>query len=303
MANTRNTLERIQSKLDESMGVRSQDTKPQLSPVASAKDVGRRALRNFGTLAIDSVIPDPDQPRTEFNEEEIERLAQSIREKGQLHPIHVRWSDEHSKWIIISGERRYRATKVAGLPNINCQFEENELSRTQILEQQLIENLLREDLKPIEQAKAFEQLMTLNGWTGKELGEAIRVNPSKVTRSLSLLKLPEDVQQQVEAGKLSARAAYELSKLESEEQIRATLASGGESSEGFSIARAQGQVRQRKGKAASKPRGVKQTFTTEDGWKVVVTANRKGNYHEMEEALQQALEEVRLRIDNNVQLT
>lgn len=303
MANTRNTLERIQSKLDESMGVRIADSKPNLSPVPNAKDVGRRALRNFGTLAIDSVMPDPEQPRTEFNEEELERLAKSIQEKGQLHPIHVRWSEEHAKWIIISGERRYRATKVAGLPTINCQFQEQELTKTQILEQQLIENLLREDLKPIEEAKAFDELINLNGWTGKELGEAIRVTPSKITRSLSLLKLPADVQDQVEAGVVSARAAYELSKLGSEEQIRAALASGPEESGGFSIARAQSQVRQRKGKPAAKPRGVKQTFTTEDGWKVVITTNRKANYHEMEQALQEALDEVRLRIENNVQLS
>lgn len=292
MSNTRNTLERIQSKLDESMGVRANDTRPQLSPVPNAKDVGRRALRNFGTLAIDSVIPDPEQPRTEFDEDEIARLAKSITEKGQLHPIHVRWSEEHAKWIIISGERRFRATRVAGLPTINCQFQERELSKTQILEQQLIENLLREDLKPIEEAKAFNELIKLNGWTGKELGEAIRVNPSKITRSLSLLKLPADIQEQVESGTVSARAAYELSKLGSEEQIRAALAKGNDESGKVSIARAQSQVRQRKGKAAPKTRGVKQTFTTEEGWKVVVSAGKKANYHEMEQALQEALDEV-----------
>lgn len=302
MGSTRNTLEKIKSKLDESMGVRGIDLKPQLSPVPNAKDVGRRALRNFGTLAIENVIPDPEQPRTDFNEEEIERLAKSIREKGQLHPIHVRWSETHSKWIIISGERRYRATKLAGLATINCQFQEQELSKTEILEQQLIENLLREDLKPIEEAKAFDQLMKLNGWTGKELGEAIRVNPSKISRSLALLRLPADVQEQIESGELSTRAAYELSKLGSEEQLRAALANGDGPDGGISVAKAQSQVRQRKGKAAPAPRGVKQTFTTEDGWKVVVTCSHKGNYHEIEQALQVAIEEVRLRIKNSVHL-
>lgn len=284
------------------MGIREVDSKPQLSPVPNAKDVGRRALRNFGTLAIESVMPDPDQPRTEFDEEEIQRLAKSIQDKGQLHPIHVRWSEDHNKWIIISGERRFRATRAAGLPSINCQFEEKELSKTQILEQQLIENLLREDLKPIEEAKAFDELMKLNGWSGKELGQAIRVNPSKITRSLALLKLPGDIQEEVENGKLSARAAYELSKLPSDEQRRAAMAKGEDNSGSVSIANVQKQVRQRKGKAASQPRGVRQTFVTDEGWKVTVSANKKGNYHEMEQALQQALEEVRLRIENNVHL-
>ncbi|MCR9294077.1 MAG: ParB/RepB/Spo0J family partition protein [bacterium] len=302
MASTRNTLERIKNKLDESMGIRDIDHKPQLSPVPNAKDVGRRALRNFGTLTIDSVIPDPDQPRTEFDEEEIQRLSRSIVDKGQLHPIHVRWSEVHSKWIIISGERRYRATKAAGLPSINCQFEEKDLNKTQILEQQLIENLLREDLKPIEEAKAFSLLIELNGWTGKELGEALRVNPSRITRSLALLKLPSDIQKQVEDGTLSPTAAYELSKLPSDEQRRAAMLSPEGSSVPVSVAKAQRQVRQRKGVSSPATRGVKQTFVTEAGWKVTVSSTRKGNYHEMEEALKQALEEVRLRIDNDVHL-
>jgi len=303
MASTRNTLEQIKSKLDESMGFRQHDGRPQLSPVPNAKDVGRRALRNFGTLAIEHVMPDPDQPRTEFSDEEVERLAQSIRDKGQLHPIRVRWSDTHGKWIIISGERRFRATKHAGLQTIECHFQEGELSRTEILEQQLIENLLREDLKPLEEAKAFTQLMQLNGWSGKELAEAIRVNPSKITRSLALLKLPEDIQRKVESGELAARAAYELSKLESDEQRRAILSQDDSTAGSLSLTKAHKQVRQRQGKLATKSRGVKQTFAMEDGWKVTVSANRKGNYHEMEQALQHALEEVRLRIENNVRLT
>ena len=302
MASTRNTLERIKSKLDESMGMRIADKKPQLSPVPSAKDVGRRALRNFGTLATESLIADPEQPRTKFDDEEIARLAKSIEEKGQIHPIHVRWSETHSKWIIISGERRFRAAKLAGLPTVNCQFQETDLSKTEILEQQLIENLLREDLKPIEEAKAFAQLMNLNAWTAKELSEAVRVNPSKITRSLALLKLPEDIQQQVETGTLSPTVAYEISKLPDDKQRRAALLQGQSTNGQPTLGKVQSQVRQRKGKATRRLRGVKQVFMTEDGWKVTVTANKKGSYHEMEQALQEALEEVRLRIDNNVVL-
>lgn len=302
MVSTRNVLEQIKGKLDESMGVRANDARPQLSPVPNAKDIGRRALRTFGTLAIENVIPDPEQPRTEFDAGEIERLAESIRDKGQLHPIRVRWSEQHERWIIISGERRYRATKLAGLPSIECHFQDGELSKTDILEQQLIENLLREDLKPIEEAKAFDQLLQLNGWTGKELAEAICVNPSKITRALALLKLPLDIQQQVEEGTLSSRAAYELSKLDSDEQRRAALAQGEAATGPVTIDTVQKQVRQRKGKQSVKPRGLKQTFMTEEGYKVTVSAMKKGNYHEIEQALQQALDEVRLRIENNVQL-
>ena len=302
MATTRNVLEQIKSKLDESMGVRINDARPQLSPVPNAKDIGRRALRSFGTLAIESVMPDPEQPRTEFDEGEIERLASSIRDKGQLHPIRVRWSEQHQKWIIISGERRFRATRLAGLPSIECHFQDGELSKIDILEQQLIENLLREDLKPIEEAKAFDQLLQLNGWSGKELADALRVNPSKITRALAILKLPKDIQQLLDSGELSARAAYELSKLESDEQRRAALSKSDSDSGEITIAAVQNQVRQRQGKAIAKPRGVKQTFVSEEGYNVTVTSVKKGNYHEIEQALQQALEEVQLRIENNVQL-
>ena len=245
MSGTRNTLEKIRNKLDESMGIRMVDTKPQLSPIPNAKDVGRRALRNFGTLAIETVMADPDQPRTDFDEEQIAQLAKSIQEKGQLHPIHVRWSESHAKWIIISGERRFRATKAAGLPSINCQFQEQELTKTEILEQQLIENLLREDLKPIEEAKAFDELMKLNAWSGKELSEAIRVNPPKITRSLALPKLPADIQAQIESGELSARAAYEISKLPDDDQRRAAIARGQTDGGSISVTKAVSQVRQR----------------------------------------------------------
>lgn len=299
MSSTRNVLEKIKGKLDESMGVRANDTRPQLSPVPNAKDIGRRALRTFGTLEIEKLMPDPDQPRTDFDEQEIEHLAQSIREKGQFHPIRVRWSDAHGKWIIISGERRFRAIKKAGLPTAECYFQEGELSKTDILEQQLIENLLREDLKPIEEASAFDELMKLNGWTAKELSSAIRVSPAKIARSLSLLKLPSEIQNKVEDGELSARAAYELSKLDSSQQ-QAAILSGDEQ---LSIAKVKSRVRARKGVASARSRGIKQTFMAEGGWKITVSSDRKGNYYEVEQALQQALEEVRLRIENNVQLT
>ena len=160
MASTRSTLENIEANLLESMGSRS-DTRlvPHLSPVPRPQDAGRRPIHDYGEVEIDQVVPDPDQPRSAFATESIDRLATSIRETGQLSPIRVRWSDELEKWLIIAGERRWRATKRAGLPTIQCYFHEQELSCSQVLEQQLIENLLRDDLKPIEEARAFQRLI------------------------------------------------------------------------------------------------------------------------------------------------
>ena len=85
MATTQSTLEKLETNLDESIGVRQPSiSRPKLSPVASAKDVGRRPLRNFGRIQIDQVIPDPSQPRSEFSDESINQLAQSIKEEGAI---------------------------------------------------------------------------------------------------------------------------------------------------------------------------------------------------------------------------
>ena len=127
MQTTRKILEALGGNLEESMGQRKFDRKPILSPVPQNKDAGRRPIKNIGKLDIDKVIPDPEQPRVEFSEDAIERLANSIKERGQLSPIRVRWSDDLDKWVIISGERRWRATKKADLPTIDCCFNDGEL--------------------------------------------------------------------------------------------------------------------------------------------------------------------------------
>jgi len=205
---------------NESLGMRTTDLRPKLSPVPDARDIGRRPLKGFGRVDIQRVMPDPQQPRTEFDEDAISSLAANIKVKGQLHPIHVRWSEDSRKWIIISGERRWRAATHAGLATVDCFFHESALTSGQVLELQLIENLLREDLRPIEQAKAFQSLMELNHWNGKQLAESLRIPASTVSRSLALLSLPSDVQRQVDTGEIAARTAYELSRLTDDEDRR-----------------------------------------------------------------------------------
>jgi len=204
----------------ESIGSRPRGKTIPLGPTPYPKDIGRRPLPGFGTLQIDQVVPDPDQPRVEFEADALSRLADSIREHGQLAPIRVRWSDELGKWVIIAGERRWRAAKRAGLSTIECYFQTAEMSPSEVLEQQLIENLLREDLKPVEEARAYAALMELNGWTGKQVAERLRVPASRVSRALALLRLPDDIRQRVDAGEIAARAGYELSKLEDAAQQR-----------------------------------------------------------------------------------
>ncbi len=301
MASTRNALEEVSSNVDESMGVRRNSRSTRLSPVSSAKDVGRRPLRTFGLVEVDRIAADPEQPRTEFDEADIQRLAGSIRAHGQLHPIRVRWDEAIEKWIIVTGERRWRATIAAGLPAIDCYFVDGELTEGELREQQLVENLLRTDLKPLEEAKAYQSLMELNGWNGKQVAEALRVTTSRISRSLALLDLPQEIQQQVDAGTLPKTSAYEISKLDNSEQ-QAKLATQAASGE-LTHAKAVNQIKQRRGRKSARPRsGVHQVFLSERGLKVTVTASTKVNYHEVELALSEAIEEVQHRIRNNSKL-
>ena len=298
--NTRNVLKGIQGNVSESMGVRGVDLRPVLSPIANAKDAGRLPLRKFGTVPITQVIPDPTQPRIEFDETEIQRLASSIRTTGQLHPIRVRWDEPAEKWIVVTGERRYRASVAAGLETIDCYFHDDELTSSEILEQQLVENLLRQDLKPLEEAKGYANLMELNDWNGRQVAEALRISPSRVSRSLALLDLPETVQQRINEGELSKSSAYELSKIDNPGLQKKLSEKATESS--MTQRRIQGSVARRKKRSKATVRGTNLSFECDDGFSIQVKKRSKCSYHEVLEALEQAIEEVRLRIDNNVQL-
>jgi ParB family chromosome partitioning protein len=286
--------------LEESMRAGPAESRPGREHAPAKKDAGRRPLENVGRLAIDRVVPDPAQPRVAFSEDALNRLAASIRERGQLSPIRVRWSDDLGRWLIVSGERRWRAARRAGLAEVECYFDEAGLNHSEVLQQQLVENCLREDLRPVEEAHAFATLMRLNGWSGKDVAQALHIHPSRVSRALALMRLPESVQEQVNAGAIPARAAYEISKLP-DHAVQAALA-GRAAGGGLSHDEAARAVRRLRGRPGNQPRATKQTFFGDNDWKVVVSAPRKGTYYEIEQALSLALEEVRHRIDSGCQL-
>lgn len=208
------------ANLSESLGVRNQSAiaTPALAPVVatSSPDFGRTRAREAGHMEIEQIVPDPNQPRKEFDPDALDSLAASLKRHGQLLPVRVRWNADLGKWVIISGERRYQAAKRSGLKTLACVFVDKELSPTEILQEQIVENLLREDLKPIEQAKAYKTLMEMQGWNGSQLAEALHISKATVSRVLTLLKLPEDVQKQVDQGEIPSTAAYEVAKLPSE---------------------------------------------------------------------------------------
>lgn len=202
-----------------SLGQPQGDSKPALAVVSSGPDrYAGRTKGNAGEMALTSIIPDPNQPRTEFDPVELQQLAESLKSHGQLQPIRVRWSQAHGKWIVIAGERRLRAAHIAGLQKLACVFVETEVTADILLEEQLIENAIRSDLKPIEQARAYRRLIEMKGWTGKHVAERLQIHPTSVTRALQLLDLPLAVQNYIDGGKIAPSVGVELSKIESPEE-------------------------------------------------------------------------------------
>ena len=158
-------------------------------------------------LSLDEVYANPNQPRKIFDEKALNELAASIKVNGVIMPIVVN-KDEDGKYMIIAGERRYRASKIAGkkvIPAIVKEYDER-----QVKEISLIENLQREDLNPIEAATAMRQLMDDYGLTQEELSERIGKNRSTVANTLRLLSLDGEVIKLVANGKLSSGHARAL---------------------------------------------------------------------------------------------
>jgi ParB family chromosome partitioning protein len=164
-------------------------------------------------IPVAKIDRDPDQPRQEFDEEDLARLAESLRIRGQLQPIRVRWDEGRGVYVVLAGERRWRAARMAGLDRLACVIHEGALTDEEKLAMQLVENALRADLKPVEQARAYKRLMEARGYSTRELASELHIAQTSVVRTLSLLELPAEVQGHVEEGELAATVAAELTKL------------------------------------------------------------------------------------------
>lgn len=151
-------------------------------------------------LPIEDIVPNPNQPRIHFNETELRELSESIQEHGVLQPLLVR---KHGNgYEIIAGERRYQASKLAGLEELPVIIKD--VNDEEMLALALIENLQRSDLNPVEEAKGYRQLIDASGMTQETLSRAVSKSRSAITNSLRLLDLPEVVQQMIFEGKLTA---------------------------------------------------------------------------------------------------
>ncbi len=168
-----------------------------LIPTASQES---HAGEEVTELAIDLITPNPDQPRTDIDEDAVAELSDSIKKVGLLQPIIVRPLGEG--YQIIAGERRWRACRQAGLERVPVRVMST--NSVESLELALIENLQREDLNPIEEARGYRKLLTGHQMTQAELADKVSKSRSTITNALRLLDLPEEVQELVYKGVISA---------------------------------------------------------------------------------------------------
>jgi ParB family chromosome partitioning protein len=162
-------------------------------------------------LSIDSIVPNPQQPRKDFDDKALRDLSTSMAQNGVLQPVVVRRLGDGYQLII--GERRWRAAKLAGLTKIPAVI--REVSDVQSLELGLVENLLREDLNPMEEAEAYQRLLAEFGWTQEGLAQRVARDRSSIANCLRLLKLPDTIQADLRAGRLAMGHARALLSLTS----------------------------------------------------------------------------------------
>ncbi len=174
-------------------------------------------MRETKTVSIDEIRPNPYQPRIDFDDEALMELSQSIRENGLIHPITVR--REQDGYEIVAGERRYRAMKIAGMIEIPVVV--IDADEVQMAEMALVENIQRENLSAIEEAKAYVQIMKTSGISQSQLALKVGKSQSSIANKIRLLQLDEEVQQAVTARKISERHARALLALPKEKQPKA----------------------------------------------------------------------------------
>lgn len=203
-----------------------------LAPNTSAGESGSPALQQvagayFEEVAVDAVTPNPRQPRRSFDEEALEELAASITEVGLLQPVVVRRLDD-GKYELVMGERRWRACMRAGLEAIPAIVRET--PDTDMLRDALLENLHRQQLDPLEEAAAYQQLLDDFGATHEQLAQKIGRSRPHITNTLRLLNLPPAVQKRVAASIISAghaRALLSLNDSQAQERLAQRIVAEG----------------------------------------------------------------------------
>ncbi len=244
-------------------------------------------------LRIADIGPNPFQPRTRFDDAALKELSDSIRATGVLQPVLVRKVGP-GDYQLVAGERRMRAAQLAGLEKIPAIV--RDYDDRAMMELALIENIQREDLNPIDEAKAYQGLIEKVGLTHEQVSERVGKQRVSITNSLRLLALPAEVMDMVSRGTLSAGHARAILGLESGgDQLAAARYVA---NKGFSVRRTESFVRRKQRKAHTRPKAQKLAGLEEWATKlesrfsthVVITPGRKGGKVEFEFYSQEDLE-------------
>ena len=186
-----------------------------LDALISTEAVKTGGSSTINEIAIEQIEPNPGQPRHDFDEEALQELATSIREIGIIQPITLRQVAEN-RFQIIAGERRWRASQIAGLKAIPAYI--RTINDEKVMEMALVENIQREDLNAIEIALAYEHLLEENGMTQEKISERVGKSRTAITNYLRLLKLPAQVQMALQKKQIDMGHARALLSLESPSQ-------------------------------------------------------------------------------------
>ncbi len=185
------------------------------------REVEERPATGLDQIPIDSIDPNPFQPRHAFRDESLRELAESIRANGIVQPVLLRHAaGSTGRYHLVAGERRWRAAKLAGLEAVPAII--RDIDDEDALELALTENLLREDLNPVEVARAYHELQQRFGLNHSDIAERLGVNRTTVTNVLRLLRLPSSIQGMIEKGELSyghARALLGIDSADVQEKL------------------------------------------------------------------------------------
>lgn len=199
---------------------KAEETQPAAKASAPAAEAGEPGP-GMRTVPIEALSPGPDQPRKRFEPHALAELARSIETQGIIQPIVVSpeptAAGKPRRYLIVAGERRWRAAQQAGLHQVPVVI--RDVNHEERLELALVENIQRADLNPIEESRAYAQLLELRGWTQEELATRVGKDRSTVANALRLLRLPDNVQELVREGRLSMGHARTLLGLEKEHDI------------------------------------------------------------------------------------
>ena len=176
------------------------------------------------SVGVNDLRPDPTQPRKTFLKDEITRLAESIAARGVLTPLTIIKAKDGLGWLICTGESRWRAAKLAGRDELPCIVIDGEPSEADLLADRVIENHVRCDLSAIDLARAIVRLKRLRGCTAQLLAKELGISGSELSKTESLLSLPDDIQALVDDGAVPVSIAYEISRLKGDEAAQRELA-------------------------------------------------------------------------------